>query len=306
MMNRATSLFALACALVAAATAAPHLRAAQAASDHVEIDAVVVDERGQSVEGLTGDAFHVEDDGKAMSLDSFEEVGGKGRPAARIVVLILDDNGVPSALTTRVQTIARLFANRAVPGDRISVVRLNSRNDEATGDRELSLSRIADYRAGLTPFFGRETLEDAMKKVRELSTAFEQIENRRKTIVAIGSPRTFDVSEPVDGTVSLLWPYWLNAVTSASRANVNLSVIDPAGITGRLKVTSGYGLVLVTGGDNLYNSASFEAAADRIWRDAGHYYLLGYMPLRSSRDLHDVEVTVTRPGLRVRARTRRG
>src|SRR5690349_8676512 len=141
-MHRVTLSIPFACALVALALSAPRIHAVQAGPDSVELDAVVVDERGESVEGLPRDAFRVEEDGRTMSLDAFEEIGGGGRPAPRIVVLILDDNGVPSTLTTRVQDIARLFANRAVPGDRVDVIRLNSRTDEATGDRQLSLSRI--------------------------------------------------------------------------------------------------------------------------------------------------------------------
>lgn len=293
-------------AFVAIAGRGPDVHAAIQTLDHVEIDAVVVDDDGRGVEGLPQAAFRVKEDGQTMALDDFEEVGGGGHAAARVIVIVLDDSGVPSNLTARVQDIARRFATRAMPGDRINVIRLNRRGDEAVGDQQVSLSRIADYRAGMTPFFGRETLESALTKVRDLSREFALAEHRRKSIVAIGSPITFDVPEPVEGRESLLWPYWADAVAAASRANVSVSVIDPRGVTGRVRTTSSYGLVQRTGGDTLYNSASFDAAVDRIWRDAGHYYLLGYAPARSSRELHDVEVTVNRPGVHVRARTLRG
>ena len=63
-------------------------------------------------------------------------------------------------------------------------------------------------------------------------------------------------------------------------------VLDPAGVAGHIKLTSNYGLVAQTGGDTLYNSRAFEAVVERIWREAGHYYLLGYTPSPSPRELH--------------------
>jgi hypothetical protein len=64
--------------------------------------------------------------------------------------------------------------------------------------------------------------------------------------------------------------------------------------------------VAQTGGDTLYNSRAFEAVVERIWREAGHYYLLGYTPFPTSRELHTVDVTVARSGTRVRVRSTRG
>ncbi len=280
----------------------------RASQDQAEIDAVVLDDHGQTVEGLTANQFQIEDDGLRMPIDSFREVsasGTGGRGDARTVVLVLDDTAVPPTLTSRVQQIARLFVDRMGPSDRLSVVRFNNRTDEAAGNRSTALDRIADYHAGAIPFFGRETFENALKMVTKLSRRFEDAEPRREVIVCIGAPRVFDVKEPLRLKGSLLWPYWVEALAAASRANASLYVLDPAGVTGRIWVT-GSGVAEHTGGTAFANTSDFEHVVDQIWREAGHYYLLGYGASLPSGRLHDVRVNVAGHGLHVRARRSRG
>lgn len=67
---------------------------------------------------------------------------------------------------------------------------------------------------------------------------------------------------------------------------------------------SGGGLVEMTGGRLLAHENSFPPFAEAIWRDAGHYYLLGYWPT-SPRDLHSIDVRVSRKGADVHARRAR-
>ena len=300
---------ALAVVAVAATLTERTRTSARAIFDVVEIDAIATDDRGQTVRGLLKEDFRVREDERPVTLDWSREVsalGAGGREDARTIVLLLDDSGVAPELTSTVQEIARMFVARKGAADTLSVVRLNKRSEEAIGGESVALSRIADYRAGMIPFFGRETLETALTRVAKVSRQLEAIEHQRKVIVCIGSPGTFDIPEPRDQRNSLLWRFWIDAITSASRANASMYVIDPVGHTGRLKVTSNYGLVAHTGGDALYNSRSFEPMVERIWRDAGHYYLLGYTPFASSRELHKIDVTVTRSGTRIRARSTRG
>jgi hypothetical protein len=69
-----------------------------------------------------------------------------------------------------------------------------------------------------------------------------------------------------------------------------------------------------TGGRAFVNTNDFERSVDEIWRDSGHYYLLGYEPNDASPagrtvirrgGTHDVKVRVLRPGLTVRVRRTR-
>jgi hypothetical protein len=218
---------------------------------------------------------------------------------------MLDDSGVEPQLTPTVQEIAREFVGMMSQVDRITVVRTQGRSDEVVGDQAFARARIAEYRAGMVPFFGRETYESVLGKVAELSRELESIEHRRKAIVCIGSPRVCDIGEPRDRGSSLLWPKWVDALSAAARANVAVYTIDPEGVTGRVKLSGSTGIVAETGGDFLYNSRAWDRAIEQFWREAGHYYMLGYTPAHSARELHRIEVDVLRRGVHVRARQTR-
>jgi VWFA-related protein len=114
------------------------------------------------------------------------------------------------------------------------------------------------------------------------------------------------------------------AVTAATRGNVTIYPIDPAGlVTGMLdgrdpdapdQTTIDNGpsdrrmslsmLADATGGFSLVNSNNFKTAFDRIVRENSTYYVLGFTSTNEKRDgLHrSLRVRVTRPGLQVRAR----
>jgi len=184
-------------------------------------------------------------------------------------------------------------------------VHLNRFAEANAGGAATALARIAEFRGGARPFAWRETLETSLEKVEKLSQQFESLEHRRKVIVGIGSPSVLDVMDPARPT-SLIWENWVRALTAASRANSSLYVIDPSGITGDVKLSGSTGLVAQTGGEAFYNSNKFEQHVERIWSEAGHYYLLGYSPAPSKRELHQIKVSVARPGVRARARLTRG
>ena len=277
-------------------------------ADFVALDAVVDDGQGQPIGGLKPADFHVREDGRPMAIESVDEISATGpndRRGVRTIVVLLDDSTVPRALTSRVQEIARRLVDRSGPSDQVSVVRQSSRADEATYGRSEALERIDGYRAGTLPFFGRETFENALARIAKLSKGFGAEEPRRHTIVCVGSPTVFDVKEPLELHASLLWPSWVNTLQEASRGNAAVYVIDATGNIGRFH-TTGNDLVDRTGGRAFVNSNDFDRAVNQIWLEAGHYYMIGYRPLRTFRDLHDVEVTVDRPGARVHARRSRG
>lgn len=285
------------------------LAAIKSEPERVEIDAVVLDDHGGIVAGLQQGDFHVREGGRPVTVDSFSEVsslGIGGGAGSRSIILLLDDSTVPPQATSIVQDIARLVVAQANAADKISVIRLNRRSDEVVWNQPIALSRIAEYRAGMTPFAGIETLQSALSQVTKLSREFERVEHQRKVIVGIGSREVFDIPEPRDRENSLLWTAWTAAVAGAARANVSVYVIDPAGLTGRVQISRSTGLVAETGGAAFYNSHDFQKAVDDIWREASHYYLLGYAPVRSSAGLQAIDVAVGRPKVHVRARRMRG
>jgi VWFA-related protein len=272
----------------------------------VELDAVVLDNNDHPVRGLQQRDFRVKEDGRPVAVTSFREVsaaGIAGQADGRSVVLLLDDNAVPLNATTIVQNIATLFISFARPADAIAAVRLTHREDEAAGGVQTAIDRIDEYRAGSLSFFGRDMRDDSLQTVTRVARQLELFGHRRKVLVCIGAREVCDpyFEQPES---SMLWKSWRDALSATARANASVYIVSPSGMNGRLDL--GDGLVENTGGGNFARSTDVGRAARMIWDEAGHYYLLGYTPTASRRELHTINVSVGRPGLHIRARHRRG
>jgi hypothetical protein len=82
--------------------------------------------------------------------------------------------------------------------------------------------------------------------------------------------------------------------------------VDPSGTATLTGPDLGDGLVEHTGGDTFFNSNNYQRIVDRVWDEAGHYYMLGYEPTSDQRELHTIDVRTTHAGLQVRTRRSRG
>ncbi|HKF65479.1 MAG TPA: VWA domain-containing protein [Vicinamibacterales bacterium] len=296
-------------AVIGAIAAAAVVRGAQPADGPylVEVDAVVVDDSGRAVTGLRQDDFQIREDGRPVELKTFEAVadtGDAGRGGARSIVLLLDDSGIGTGNTFSIQSIARMFVSRMAPPDEFSVIRLNNRRDEAFGDRLEALMRISEYKADALPFFGRETVENALKVFAKVSRTLEAIEQRRKALVCIGVPAVCSMTVPASRN-SLLWRYWVDAIGAMARSNSSLYSLEPNGVSGSAKFITD-SIADASGGDVFRNTSDVTRVIDIVRRDTGNYYLLGYWPSGSKSELHSIEVKVNKRGLRVRARRYRG
>jgi VWFA-related protein len=281
-------------------------RKARQPATFVELDAVVLDKAQRTVHGLVPEDFQIQEDGRSVTVTNFAEVsaaGIDGTSDGRSLVLLLDDTGIGRGGTLVVQSIARLFLSRVRPVDAVAVVRLTHHDDEAVGDVRTAIERINEYQARSLPFFGRETIEESLEAVTRISRQLEAVDHRRKALVCIGRRTLCDLYLPAPQT-TLVWPFWRDALSATARANVAVYFVDPAGIFGGLDLADG--LVDQTGGAGFVGSNNFRRASDRIWDEAGHYYLLGYAPTARWRDLHIIDVRVKRDGARVRARRLRG
>ena len=299
----------LAFAVISAMAAAAAARGAQSAAGPylVEVDAVVVDDSGRAVTGLRQDDFQIREDGRAVELKTFDAVadtGDAGRGVARSIVILLDDSGIGTGNTFSIQSIARMFVSRMAPPDEFSVIRLNNRRDEAFGDRLEALMRISEYKADALPFFGRETVENALKVFAKVSRTLEAIEQRRKALVCIGVPAVCSMTVPASRN-SLLWRYWVDAIGAMARSNSSLYSLEPNGVSGSAKFITD-SIADASGGDVFRNTSDVTRVIDIVRRDTGNYYLLGYWPSGSKSELHSIEVKVNKRGLRVRARRYRG
>jgi VWFA-related protein len=302
-----TRLVAAAFAVAALVASAQRPQPAPSAVDLIELDVVALDRHDQPVTDLRLEDFTIKEDGRVVDVKTFSQVAALGSTQpddGRVVTLLMDDIGVPITGTSPMQAIAPVVLSPIGQGDEVSVVRLSSRSDEAFGDVSTARERIGGYRGGAVPFSTRDTPEIALKAIARISQQLEPLDHRRKVIICLGLPSVCDVGEPSLGGTSVLWPSWVAAISAAARANVSVYCVDPTGVSGGSRMF-GNGLVRLTGGEIFAHANNFAPAAEAIWREAGHYYLLGYWPAASTRDLHSIDVNVTRKGVRVHARQRR-
>jgi hypothetical protein len=216
--------------------------------------------------------------------------------------------GVPITGTSAMHAIAQVVLSPAGQGDELSVVRLSNRSDEAFGDYSTARDRIAGYRGGIVPFSSRDTPETVLNAVTKIARQLEPIEHRRKVIICVGLGSVCDIEEPSPRGNSVPWPRWVEALGAASRANVSLYSVDPTGLRQRSGARAA-GLITLTGGARFANFATSNDllhAVNAIWSDASHYYLLGYWPSNDSRELHAIDVSISRKDVHVSVRRRRG
>ncbi len=172
---------------------------------------------------------------------------------------------------------------------------------------------------------------NSMRTLKNIAEYMAGMRGRRKALVlfsegvdydvvdAINNPHATDVRKDMD-----------DVIASATRGNVNIYSVDPRGlVTGmedaiaigsfasdnsitsvdlmnelRLEHDSLRVLADQTGGFAVLDQNDFRGAYDRILQDNSSYYVLGYHPGNDKRDgrFRNVQVSVARPGLTVRAR----
>jgi VWFA-related protein len=294
-------------AMLAVAVSAQRQKPVPTDGDLVELDVVALDRNDQPVTDLRREDFTVKEDGHAVELKTFSSMTALGSlepDDGRVVVLLMDDIGVPAMGTSPMKQIAPVLLSPIGDGDELSVVRLASRSDEAFGDIRTARERIDGYRGGAVPFAMPDTPETVLRMIARIAGQLEPLDHRRKVILCLGLPSVCDVREPQVGGASVLWPSWIAALRAAARANVSVYCVDPTGARGAFRLSAD-GLVQMTGGRTFAHQNDFSIAAKAIWREAGHYYLLGYWPTASKHDLRSIDVDTARKGVHVHARQRR-
>lgn len=183
--------------------------------------------------------------------------------------------------------------------------------------------------AGLTPPTPgtgetEHMLRNRMRSLRELTEFMGRMRGRRKALLYFTNSLGVDVFNALDyngGTQSTALEDLHGAITAATRGNVSIYPIDPAGLTpsgditdevapapsgtaGLSRIQDLRALAESTGGFALVNSNSVDEAFTRIVRENSTYYVLGFTSTNDRRDgrFRRVQVQVKRPGLIVRAR----
>ena len=273
-------------------------------SSRLLIDAVAVDRHGAPVLDLKAEDVEVWIAHYRVPIDTFASVtpASDERPG-RLIVLVLDDVALPIAMVPRARDVARRFVNRMSPGDQMAIVTLNGTAMESTADRTRLLRAIDAYSVRAGSMRIETAGEHVLKTIGALSRQLAEAPDQRKTIVAIGAGWLFDRPIPPPQVGYDVRKEWIDAMLVMAMSNVNLYVIDPAGVVSR--VDGGVsGFARETGGLAFVSTNDITGAADRVMRDAANYYLIGVADPPNGRgaDLRELDVRVLRPGVTMRAR----
>jgi VWFA-related protein len=291
----------------AAASAGAHPQTpAERGSSRILIDAIAFDRSGAPVVDLKPEEIEVWIGHFRVPIESFTPVTpATDRGDGRLTVLVMDNVTVPLTFGARGKDAARRFVNRMLPGDRMAIVTLDGSAMESTDDKTRLLRTIDAtpmQSAGLMP--ADRLGEHVLKTIAALSRQMAEASDQRKTIVAIGSGWLFDRPIPPPAVGMDVRKEWLAAMQAMALSNVNLYVIDPAGL-GTTRVDSGgSGFARETGGLAFIATNDINGAVDRILRESANYYLLGVgdPPVGRGADLRELDVRVLRRGVTVRAR----
>ena len=272
----------------------------------LHISAVAFDREGRPVGDLKASDLEVWIGGYRVPIRTLTVVTSSDAPAARSIVLLLDDRTIAPDLIPRAREIARLFVNRMAPGDQIAIVPLHGERTEFSGERARLLRSIDD--ANLFQPAGVERLEDigahVFDMIAALSRQLVERQGGRKIIVGIGAARLFDTPIPPPTVARSLRREWTEAMRATASAGAHVYVIDPAGLGAAPLLNGATGFARETGGHAFLNTNDFNGAVERIMSEASNYYVISVddPPVRRSADLRELDVRVKRDGVTVRAR----
>jgi VWFA-related protein len=291
--------------LIAAAAAAQAQAPVERVPGRVVIDVVAVDRNGMPVMDLKRDEIEVWIGHFRVPIETFTPVTpATDDKGGRVLVLLLDDVTLPLQRVPLAKEVARRFVSRMLPGDQMAVVTLNGEGMESTSDQARLRKAVDAYEVRLSGVNRIEQLgQHFLKTVASISRQLVEAADQRKTIVAIGSGWLLDRPIPPPQVGQSLLPEWIDAMRIMALANVNLYVIDPAGV-GTTRAGGGdSGFAHETGGFAFLNTNDLTGAADRILRETASYYMVGVGdPPVGGSGLRELEVKVLRRGITVRAR----
>lgn len=300
-----TRLFLPLALLVAAGAATPAQAPAERVPGRVVIDVVAVDRHGVPVMDLKQDEVEVWIGHFRVPIETFTPVTpATDDKGGRVLVLLLDDVTLPLQMVPRARDVARRFVSRMLPGDQMAVVTLNGAGMESTSDQARLRKAIDAYDVRLSGVNRIDQLgQHVLQTVASISRQLVEAADQRKTIVAIGSGWLFDRPIPPPQAGHSLLPEWLDAMRIMALANVNLYVIDPAGLGGRRVGGGDSGFAHETGGFAFLNTNDLNGAADRILREGASYYMIGVGdPPVGGSGLRELVIKVLRRGVTIRAR----
>lgn len=261
---------------------------------------------------------------------------------AAFYYIVIDDLHVHPERTTLARQLAEQMVNDVVgPGDQAVVVFTSAREGvlQFTADRKRLLDAVratagkklasaaVDSSLQLSSQEGQR-LANALQAIETLSAVARHaasIPGRRKALVFLSEGA--DVSGDAGGRGEAqsaardIERRAREVQALANRANVSIYAVDPRGVSGRLGEFAGANvsfqalsaeerqsqerlqeLSAGTDGEAFVKTSNFDASLRRIRVDSSLYYLLAFRSGATKAGLHQIEVRVSRPGMKVRAR----
>lgn len=309
-------------------------------TQHVAIDAVVTDRNDRVITDLTKDDFEIRENGRLQTISDFafvsiplanraidldappappSDVGANASSlrSSRAIAVLVDDSSLsavlvclecPDVLVSLKQALTR-FLQTLTADDQVAIVWLgrSDLSQDFTNDIPRLIAAVNNMRGAMG--FTQPLGPPWRPRVDSLKSAIAALHNSRyarRAIVYLGARACVPVPTLTqNGRPDFEDVECRDMYEKARNANVPIYALDP-----RVLPPSGDGtlaeLAVNTGGRHFMQQSSPLTAVDQIVTENGSFYTLGFYPEPMIRDgkYHRIEVTVKRPGLRVRARDR--
>ncbi|MFQ5790470.1 MAG: VWA domain-containing protein, partial [Acidobacteriota bacterium] len=291
---------------------------------NVLVDALVLDEKGQPVAGLTREDFEVYEDGVRQVINNLDvidwtsyvarEAPRQGQPATstagavnvfpRRFIFILNRQGARFGDLVRAKRALETFVVESMAeGDEAMIIDMGNANKIVQEFRPSKEETIRAVRK-ITPmtvdlYLGTEMATRQIYETLESLGQVLEVFPGRKIILFLSNElyRTRDLISYLEDTVDAL-----------NQSNTTVYSIDLRGADAPLVRGFDIGglspLASETGGRYFYNLTAYEPAIRRIGQENRRYYLLTYAPSNTKLDgkYRKIEVRVKRPKVQVVAR----
>lgn len=250
----------------------------------VALYAVVTDRDGRFVSDLSRDDFRVLDNGKPVEISLFSN---EVQPATLNLLLDLSESTVGKVV--RIREAATAFVDALRPGDRMRIGTFGAEigmSPLLTDDHAL-LRRVLNeelWPGGATPLWN--AIDAGMHSLGS--------EPGRRVIVTL-----------TDGANSASLPGWDGTLAGVQRRALDDDfMLYAIGMEGSGLEKPMVDLTNNTGGAHfeLKKDQDVSAAFTKVADELRHQYLIGFVPASTDGRAHTLDVRVTRPGMKVRAR----
>jgi VWFA-related protein len=267
-----------------------------AQSKPTDISVSVVDSKGNPASGLTAPDFRVREDGVAREV---LKAGSASEPLT--VALLVDDSEAASPALQMIRDAMDAFLKALDGKAEIALVTFGDRPTIAV-DYTTDQARLRDAAHRIFPRSGAGG--DLLDTIVDVSKGMQKRKPARPVIVVL----------TMDGSVEFSNRYYVNVLQEIEKAGAALHVVSlgqpNAGLSDEIRNRN---QVIAAGtertGGRRENVIALTAAAPQMKQLADellHQYVVTYARPDTMIPPEKIEVTVTKPGLTARARTRTG